>query len=172
MRHPAYSHRDRHIDEGFFELKAKPGHGLCMVKGCRNHYGKVKFSLCHKHYQYRWRMLNPKRSSFAALRDRAKDRGIEFTISYDYWLGLTDAYRYFPHDAVSFKECLSIDRVDASKGYVPGNLAIITVSENSKKSHKEKFLPAHVQAILDRKRAKIQGEVQTFKERDPDDFPF
>ena len=156
MRAPQYSHRDRHLAEGFFILKGKPGPGMCMVKGCRNDGGKRKFSLCHKHYQHRWRMLNPKQSAFAALRDHARGRGIEFRLSYDYFCGMCDAFAMFDHNAETFGEFPSLDRVDSTKGYTEGNLRIITVSENSAKGQREKHLPAAVQEILARKRAKAK----------------
>ena len=149
-------HRARHEAEGFFELKKTPGPGFCVVKGCRHEGHAKKFSLCHSHYQYRWRMLNRKQSAYATLRDHARQRGIEFNLSYDYFLGLTDAYAFFDLSAESFDLCPSIDRIDATKGYCQGNLRIVTVSQNSRKGQREKFLPAHVQSILERKRARAR----------------
>jgi len=165
MRSPGYSHRDRHLAEGFFTLKREPGPGMCMVTRCRNDHGKGKFSLCHKHYQHRWRMLNPKQSAFAALRDHAKGRGIEFSLTFDYFQGMCDAYAMFDHNAETFGEYPSIDRVDSTIGYRPGNLRIITVSQNAEKSAREKFLPAAVQEILARKRAKAKNNPLLIEER-------
>ena len=154
---PTYTkHRERHLREGLFTLKVTPGEGMCMVTRCRNEGHAHKFSLCHRHYQHRWRMLNPKQSTYAALRDHAAQRGIEFKLDYSYFLGLMDAYAYFDHSAESFGEHPSLDRIDATRGYVHGNLRIITVSENCRKAAREKFLPAHVQAIIDRKRARAK----------------
>jgi hypothetical protein len=140
-----------------------------MVKGCRKDGHRHKFGLCFAHYQYRWRMLNPKQSAFAMLRDHAKQRGIEFRLSYDYFLGLCDAYSYFDHSAESFGEFPSIDRIDATKGYLQGNVRVVTVSQNCRKAAKERFLPAHVQAILDRKRARAKEHPALADEQVPDD---
>lgn len=150
-------HRTRHETEGLFVLKAKPGEGFCMVRGCRKEGHSHKFGLCHGHYQYRWRMLNKKQSAYATLRDHAKQRGIKFTISYDYFLGLTDCAAFWQPSPENFADHVSIDRVDASRGYEPGNLRVISVSENSFKANRERYLPSHVQAILDRKRARVDA---------------
>lgn len=146
----------RHIEEGIFELKKKPGHGLCPVKGCRNDLHPRKAGLCHRHAQHRWRLRDPKRSAYTALRDRARRRGLEFTITLDYFQGMLDCVSYWDHAAESRGECLSLDRIDATKGYVPGNLRIITISENVIKGNRERHLPEMVQSILARKRTRAK----------------
>ena len=141
---------------------------MCMVKGCRNEVGrKDKFSLCHKHYQYRWRMVNRKRSAYTTLRDHAKQRGLKFTISYDYFLGVTDALGYWSGEGVP-----TIDRVDPTRGYEPGNITVISMSENVAKGNRERHLPAAVQAILERKRARMSGDAVNPFARDEDACPF
>ena len=162
------THRERHESEGLFTLKAKPGPGFCLVKGCRKSSDPKKVGLCHCHHQYRWRMKSPKRSAFSTLRDHAKGRGIAFTISYDYFLGLTDALAWWDHAAESRGEALSIDRIDITKGYVFGNIRVLTVSENAAAGNRERFLPETVRAILARKRERAMG----FKGRSEDDCPF
>lgn len=159
-----------HAAEGIFQLKQRPGAGLCPVRGCRNCIGKSKAGLCDKHYQQRWRMRDKKRSAYTALRDNAKHRGIKFTISYDYWLGLTDAFRFFDHTAETHGEKLSIDRIDATRGYEPGNVTIITVAENTGKGNAERHLPAYVQAILERKRARAQQQQVAEVPEDEDEW--
>ncbi len=166
------THRERHLAEGIFELKARPGEGFCPVKGCRKAGHSQKFSLCHCHYQHRWRMRSPKRSAYATLRDHAKQRGIKFTISFDFFLGLTEAFRFFDHEAESRGETLTIDRKEACKGYEPGNVIIMTHRENVQKGNRERHLPEYVQALLSRKRAKAQGEPCASLHRDEDANPF
>ncbi len=135
-----------------FTLKASPGPGLCPVKGCRHRKGRKK-GLCDKHHQQLWRARNPKDAAYATLKMHAKQRGIEFRLSVEYFAGLTDAYRFFDRETTSHGETLSIDRIDPAKGYVPGNLRVVTVSENVIKGNRERYLPEHVQAILERKRS-------------------
>lgn len=163
------NHRERHESEGIFSLKLNPGEGLCMVKGCRKEGHRRKFSLCHRCYQYRWRLLNKRKGMYAMLRDHARGRGIAFTVTYDYLMGLADAYAYFDHEAESRGEFPSIDRIDASRGYEPGNLRIVTVSQNVIKGHRERYLPANVQAILDRKRQRAKENPHLADEMGGDD---
>ena len=145
-----------HAAEGLFTLKKKPGAGLCLVRGCSKEGHPKKTGLCHGHWQYRWRMRSRKKSAYATLRDHATGRGIEFTISLDYFLGLTDAVMFWDHEAESRGEWLTLDRVDATRGYCPGNLRVISLSHNSVKSCRERHLPEHVQSILERKRARAK----------------
>lgn len=68
----------------------------------------------------------------------------------------------------------TLDRVVASKGYVAGNIQVVTRSQNSEKSNKERFLPAHVQDMLRRKREMQQDKLEKLNRAmygDPDD-PF
>lgn len=159
------THRERHLAEGIFDLKGKPGPGMCLVSRCRREAQPKKAGLCHCHHQYRWRMKSPKKSAYATLRDHAKGRGLAFTISEDYLFGLMDAYAYFDHTAESRGEYPSLDRIDGGKGYEPGNIRIITVSQNVIRNNKERHLPEYVQSVLDRKRtrakenAHLAGEV-------------
>lgn len=102
------------------------------------------------------------------LRDHAKARKIKFTISHEYFRGLTDAYNFYEQDkeAKKYGEYLSIDRVNASKGYEPGNLQIMSVSSNVAKGNKERFLPEHVQQMLQRRRAKKEDQLREEAEAD------
>lgn len=163
--------RSTHEAEELFTLKLKPGPGLCCVKGCRKNIGRSdKMGLCHAHYQYRWRMKNKKKSAYATLRDHARGRGIPFTISAEYFQGLMDAVAYWDHQAESRGEWLSIDRIRAWEGYVPGNLRIISHSQNSAKSHRERFLPVHVQSLIDRRRERARRDPALADEQEKDPF--
>lgn len=114
-------------------------------------------------------MQSPKRSAFATLRDHAKQRGLEFTLTADYLAGLMDAYAYFDHAAESRGEFPSLDRIDSTRGYVPGNLRVITHSQNVVKGNRERHLPAYVQSILDRKRARAKENPELAGEQVRDD---
>lgn len=166
------THRERHIAEGLFELKQKPGPGLCCVKGCRNDAAPKKMSLCHRHSQHRWRLKSPKQSAYAALRDHARERRIAFTISFDYFQGLTDAYARYFHEPENRGEVLTIDRVRADRGYEPGNLTVMPHSSNVAKGNRERHLPAYVQSILARKRARVQDSDCPDLSRDEAANPF
>lgn len=151
--------RATHESEGLFVLKAKPGEGFCCVKGCRKEEVTGKTGLCHAHHQYRWRMKSKKPSSYHTLKSHALARGLKFTISYDYFLGICDAVAFFDPECESRGEYPSIDRVDPTRGYEPGNIRVISISSNVTKGNKERFLPAHVQSILERKRARAEKKL-------------
>lgn len=162
----------KHRIHEIFQFKKTPGEGFCRVKGCReakalDGKGNVKkLGLCHGHYQYAWRLCNREKSAYAALRDHASDRKIAFTISYDYFLGLCDGAGFWHHKAENFKDQLSIDRLRAEEGYIPGNCRVITVSENSAKSNRIDHLPMTVRQFMARKqqecREKIKEELYPF----------
>ena len=105
-----------------------------------------------------------KTADYCTLRDHARARGIEFKITLDYWRGLVDAFGYYQKRE---DEVLSIDRVDATKGYIEGNIRVVSVSLNSYKSNKEKYLPEHVQHMLERKREEIRADKQKHLDLDP-----
>lgn len=152
-------------EEGFFEYAKRRVKSRCMVKWCSKRT-KDGGLLCHRHYQERWRNQNPEKSSFSTLRDHARGRGIRFTISLDYWKGLTDAFCYFdPPEG----EVVSIDRVDPARGYEPGNLRVISLSLNVAKGNRERYLPEHVQERLQRQRGAVRDEYAHHLEELPDD---
>lgn len=140
--------------------------GKCIVKHCRNVSCKKKGNLCHKHYQQKWRQNNPKQSAYRALKDHALHRRLEFDISFDYFCGLADGFDYFDRMCEQRGDVASIDRVDASLGYVRGNLQVISISENTIKGNKERYLPEYVQALLQRRR------LQQIEHTDNDENPF
>lgn len=163
--------------EGLFTLKKTPGPGMCPVAGCRNksRTGRNKcLGLCHRHQQYRWRMKDTKRSAYTALRDHAKARKIPFTIDYSYFKGMVDMIAAWGARPENRGQQLSIDRISAERGYEEANLQIVTHSENARKSHREKHLPAVVQALIARKRAKVEEKMWKISGRQEgdDDTPF
>lgn len=159
--------QQRLINEGFFEFKKKAGDGMCWVKGCRNQ-SRDDRSLCHKHEMRRWRSKHKCSAAYHSLKFHAKERRIEFTITADYFRGLTDAYCFF--DQGDSEEILTIDRVNPVKGYVCGNLRVVSLSVNVVKGNKERHLPEHVQEMLRRQRVETRAEHNAHLEDDEDPF--
>lgn len=87
-------------------------------------------------------------------------------MSFDYFRGLCDGLNYFDREAETKGETSTIDRVEAHKGYVEGNLRIISHSENVIKGNKERYLPEHIRDMLRRK------QEQETNEEDDDNCPF
>ena len=121
------------------------------------------------HYQQKWRTNNPKQYAFRNLKDSALRRNLEFNLSFDYFRGLADGMQYFDRVCEQRGEVATIDRVDASKGYIEGNVQVISLSENVVKGNKERYLPEYVQALMERRRLE---ELESLPEPEDDNCPF
>lgn len=154
------------LAEGFFEFKKQSSNGHCWVKGCQR-ASRHDRSLCHMHEMRRWRALKKKTADYCTLRDHAQARKIKFEITLDYWRGLVDAFGFYNKEDDDL--VLSIDRVDATRGYVEGNMRVVTINLNSYKANKEKYLPEHVQHMLERKREQLREEQKKHLAMDNED---
>ena len=140
-----------------YEVKAVPGKGKCPVRGCRRKASYHHGGICSAHYMLRWRRENPERAAYNTLRDHARERRIEFTITFDYFCGLVHGMRYLENSG-TVRGMLTIDRHDPVKGYIPGNLGVVSVEENVAKGNCERHLPEHVRAILSRRGGEYKEE--------------
>jgi hypothetical protein len=156
-------------DGGFFEFKKKASKGMCWVKHCTNEQRGDR-SICSKHNMQHWRSKKKGSSAFHALRNHAKARKVEFTITRDYFQGLVDAFGMF--DNPDPTDVPTIDRVRAHEGYIPGNLRVISKSLNAAKGNRERRLPEHIQDMLRREREKIQSDNAEHLRESVDDMPF
>lgn len=152
------------LAEGFYTFKKTNPSNKCWVAGCTDD-AKVPGSMCSRHTMRRWRAKSKRTADYCTLRDHAKARGLEFRITLDYWAGLTDAFGFYRSD----NTYVTIDRVDATKGYVEGNLRVVSLSANAAKSNRERYLPEHVRSMLERKRSVSQRQLSRFAEADTDD---
>lgn len=127
-------------EDGVWKLrlaKNKPTR-LCVVAFCSNPRpkGKKAGSICEKCKARRWRANNPVKAIHQTLRFSAARRRIGFNLTVEElaeFLAGTDYIERRGRGA----ECLSIDRINVHRGYEPGNLQVLTVSENSFKWHYE-----------------------------------
>ncbi len=89
---------------------------------------------CPKCRARRWKAAHPLKYSFNKLRNRARERGKEFSLRFKEYERFAKKTKY---DQLKGKSglSLSIDRKDNSQGYYVGNIRAITISENSRKSH-------------------------------------
>lgn len=111
----------------------KPDSKKCRTKFCRGKaHRSGKSPYCSKCRTRRWRDKHPIKYHFHKLRSRARERGHEFRLTlFDYacfWFS-TGYGVLRGKTALS----LSINRIDNSKGYIPGNIEAITLSENSRR---------------------------------------
>ena len=136
---------------------------LCCIKHCRkdaatNANGtKAKKGMCHGHYQAWWRKNNPLMSYFRSVKDHAAGRKIKFTLTFNQFKRIVPP---------NWRD-LTVDRIDACKGYEWGNIQFMPFGENAAKGNRERHLPEHVQSILARNRGEIYEPVA-----DDDNCPF
>jgi len=107
--------------------------GLCVILRCHKPRGK-KSLLCYMHRSRRAKQLNPFGYHFNALRNNARRRGKEFTLT------LSEFKRFCAETGYMEKKGkgatnLSIDRKDHSKGYRYDNLQVLTLGDNVRKRY-------------------------------------
>lgn len=108
---------------------------LCINHGCKNKRRKGK-SKCNTCVKKEWREKYPMKAVFQTLRHNATRRGKVFTITFEYFKQFCYETDYIAGKGRR-KKSYTIDRIDNSKGYVPGNIQMLTKSENSRKSSKK-----------------------------------
>lgn len=132
-------------DRGAVKLataKKKRERRICLTPRCRKQ-AREKRRYCNT---CRCRMYDhPLRRLFRNLKAHAKARGKMFALSFEYFrtLAVKSGYDLLHGRGASD---LHIDRIDNGKGYIPGNVQVLTASENSKKSCAERtgWKPAHL----------------------------
>jgi hypothetical protein len=125
-------------------VRAKNKHpDLCATKFCRNPSPRAYSSdskagrTCSKCKMRLWRANNPVQAAYANLKNNASRRGISFKLTLEQfaeWVAGTDYLQNRGRTA----ESLTVDRIDAERGYELGNLQILTNFENGLKGSYEK----------------------------------
>lgn len=131
-----------------FRMRENPVAGLCPVWRCNRRRGN-RCSLCSMHHKAAWRINNPEKAAFQRLRQHARERGKPFDIDLNDFLAITNIQDYITDDGVH-RHCLSLDRKDDKKGYVPGNIMVITMGQNRDKQ------------TLDMRAAKVKAKVDSY----------
>lgn len=95
-----------------------------------------------KAYNKRWRQKDPARALLVAARSRAARYGIEFSIARED-IVIPDCcpvlgIPFGPNTdrgPGAFKDSMSLDRIDPCKGYIPGNVQVLSRLANTMKSN-------------------------------------
>jgi hypothetical protein len=126
-----------------FQLEIGKPLWVCIVASCtrrvrRDYRGKgiTPCLICACHAQQAWRKGHPEMAQYARLKANAKRRRKPFEITREDWLELCRITGY--HNGTvgktgDHRSSLTVDRIDHRKGYVSGNIRVITHSENSRK---------------------------------------
>lgn len=100
---------------------------MCKTKHCRKPI--VTGGLCHSCRIKRYKKLYPEKYAFQVLRNNAKRRGHEFTISVAYFLRFVKKNDYMARKGIT-KTSYHIDRIKEHLGYIPGNIQVLTNKDN------------------------------------------
>lgn len=103
---------------------------MCATKNCRKIAKKGNY--CASCSIVRFSAKHPEKYAYFVLRNNAKRRGKVFTISFDEFLTFITKTKYMKKKGIE-AQSLHIDRIDESKGYEPGNLQMLTNTQNIKK---------------------------------------
>lgn len=103
--------------------------GRCQVKNCNT---KCVGKMCSTHRSQKTRASDPVRYAFNNLRNRAKQRGLVFTITLEQFRDWCHKVQYIGFKGRS-AESYSIDRKHNDIGYHVDNIQVLTKSENVKK---------------------------------------
>lgn len=99
----------------------------------RKHKSECKCSSCRSRA---YRKKFPIKYAFTTLKSNAKRRGIEFSLTIEYFTLFCTKTNYIRGKGKT-SESYSIDRIDINKGYVEDNIQILTLRENTQKMHLE-----------------------------------
>lgn len=125
----------------YFAIKAAPRSGYCCVRYCRD---KLPAKRCHtglfcrRCKDRRYAATNPLAYTFNKLRNNAKRRKIDFTLTRAEWEMFCEATGY---DRLRGKlgYALTVDRIDRTLGYHLDNIQTLTNSDNVSKGNKERL---------------------------------
>lgn len=105
----------------------------CIVKFCRHkvplHHHSDK---CGKHKSQAYKILHPIKYTFNKIKQRAKERGHEFTLTIEEFTQFVNSTEYMERKGRS-KYSLSIDRKNPTEGYHIWNIRVLPYGENSRK---------------------------------------
>jgi len=135
------------LQEGFFDYVKHPIPGRCPVKYCTNPSAKDR-AVCNKCKSRKIRSKNPQKDAYRNLKSHAKQRGIKFTITFQEFMEVAKDFPFSIHRTSFISKAkdkrghhLTIDRIDINKGYEPGNIQALTLSENIFKQHRLDYSP-------------------------------
>ena len=119
------------------------GKHYCLTPRCRGLVNKKNehSPFCSKCRSRHFRRDHPAMAHYLDLKNRAKQRGHEFSITFEYYHQTVWLDTGYAQQHGKSAECLSVDRIRNELGYIPGNLRVLTLSENSRRQQRKSFVP-------------------------------
>jgi hypothetical protein len=114
---------------------AKKTEKKCITKFCRNKRATGR-KLCHKCRTRKYRSANRLMYAYHTKKANAKTKGKPFALTIEHFKQLCDESGYLDGKGRNWFS-LSIDCIINHLGYIPGNVRVITLSENSIKGTKQ-----------------------------------
>lgn len=108
----------------------------CASKSCHRRRTKTH-KLCNPCRWKRYVAKDPVRAAYQTNKKNAKRRGKPHTITLAYFRKFCKKYNYIAGKGKT-RDSFSVDCVIPHLGYVPGNIQILTIAENSAKMHRDK----------------------------------
>lgn len=105
--------------------------GKCNARNCNNTAQGILCSTCRAR---KWRLEHPEKYAYNNLKNRAKQRGIHFDLSFDDFLKFCIKTKYIAGKGRS-AEGLTVDRRDETKGYTLDNIQTLTLVQNIQKRY-------------------------------------
>ena len=111
------------------ELKKHITKGRCAVKNCSN---RCKGKMCSTCRTRKSRLKDPERYAFNNLKNRAKQRGLIFTITLEQFRVWCVKVEYIGFKGRS-SESYTVDRIHNDLGYHIDNIQVMTKQDNIRK---------------------------------------
>jgi hypothetical protein len=102
--------------------------GKCQTRHCKNVPSGTMCGTCRAR---KWRIEHPEKYAYNNLKNRAKQRGIEFTLTFEEFKKFCIKTKYIAGKG-RHAEGLTVDRRDNTKGYTADNIRTLTLSKNIK----------------------------------------
>jgi hypothetical protein len=94
----------------------------------------VNHSVCSTCQSRLYRANNPAKEVFRQIKDRAQRRNQIFELTFDEFMSEIEGTEYMTRRGTGINE-LHLDRIEVWRGYVKGNIRVITAEENLRKQH-------------------------------------
>lgn len=107
---------------------------VCSSPACGNMTKRAK---CPKCTSREYRANNPVRAAYLNLASHARERRIPFSLTFPHFETFCKETSYIELKGRN-KNDLTIDRIDARKGYEDGNIQALTNTQNKKKDIRDR----------------------------------